>query len=81
MDDWIMGACDQVDTLAARDPFDQGLSIQRTRVVPRYLQLLNSLPEAEQEILTEYEYLTSEMAYQRTQIAYQLGRGMRKQHA
>ena len=74
MDDWIMGACDQVDALVAKDPYYQELSTRRKELELICQQILDSLPEDAREALTEYEYTIMEMAYQRTQTAYRLGR-------
>ena len=76
MDDWIMGACDQVDALVAQDPYYQELRAQRDALKLTCRKILDSLPADAREALTEYEYTIMEMAYQRTQTAYRLG----KQH-
>ena len=79
MDDWIMGACDQVDALVAKDPYYQELSAQRKELESACQKILDSLPADAREALTEYEYTIMEMAYQRTQTAYQLGK-MQQHH-
>ena len=77
MDDWIMGACDQVDALVAQDPFYQELSARRTALESVCRKILDTLPKSSWEALTEYEYTIMEMAYQRTQAAYRLGKKRR----
>ena len=77
MDDWIMGACDQVDALAAKDPYYQELCARRKELESACRKILDSLPADAREALTEYEYTIMEMAYQRTQTAYQLGKKQR----
>ena len=74
MDDWIKGACDRVDALAAQDPDYQELNRQRIELEKQCQKILNSLSSAEREILTQYEYVIMEMAYYRTQTAYRLGK-------
>ena len=74
MDEWIMGACDQVDALAAQDPYYQELSKRRIELEARCKEILKSLPPSAGAALGEYEYTIMEMAYQRAQIAYQLGK-------
>ena len=77
MDDWIMGACDQVDALVAKDPYYQELNTRRRALESTCRIILDSLPAASREALTEYEYTIMEMAYQRTQAAYRLGKKRR----
>ena len=77
MDDWIMGACDQVDAIVAQDPFYQGLSKRRKDLEAVCQKILATLPKPSREALTEYEYTIMEMAYQRTQAAYHLGKKRR----
>ena len=73
MSDWINRACDEVDHLAAQDPYFQELDAQRKALEPIYQRILDSIPESDRENLIEYEYLISELAYQKIQAAYQLG--------
>ena len=77
MDDWIMGACDRVDAIVAQDPYYQELSKRRKDLEAVCREILAALPEASREALTEYEYTIMEMAYQRTQTAYRLGKKRR----
>ena len=77
MDDWIMGACDQVDALVAKDPYYQELCARRKELESACRKILGSLPADAREALTEYEYTIMEMAYQRTHTAYQLGKKQR----
>ena len=77
MDDWINGACDQVDALAAQDPYYQELSARRMELEAMYREILESLPPSSREILIDYEYTITEMAYQRTQAAWRLGKQRR----
>ena len=77
MDDWIMGACDQVDALVAKDPYYQELNTRRRALESVCQKILDSLPKSSREALTEYEYTIMEMAYQRTQTAYRLGKKRR----
>ena len=79
MDDWIMGACDQVDALVAEDPDYQELCARRRELEETCRQILDSLPPSSRDALTEYEYVIMEMAYQRTQTAYHLGKKHRSQ--
>ena len=51
----------------------QELDAQRKALEPIYQRILDSLPESDRENLIEYEYLISELAYQKMQAAYQLG--------
>ena len=74
MNDWIPGAADQVDALASKDPDYQKLDEQRKVLERECLQILNGLSPAQQEVLKEYEYVIMEMAYLRTQAAYQVGK-------
>ena len=73
MSDWINRTCDEVDRLAAQKPYFQELDAQRKALEPIYQRILDSLPESDRENLIEYEYLISELAYQKMQAAYQLG--------
>ena len=73
MSDWINRACDEVDRLAAQKPYFQELDAQRKALEPLYQKILDSLPESDRKNLIEYEYLISELAYQKMQTAYQLG--------
>lgn len=77
MNEWINGVCDQVDALAAQDPCYQELMRQREELEHRCMEILNSLPNNQRTVLTDYEYTIMEMAYQRAQIAYQLGKNQR----
>ena len=72
MDDWIMGACDQVDAIVALDPYYQALSARRKELESTCQTILDSLPPSSREALTEYEYTIMEMAYQRTLTAFHL---------
>ena len=74
MDEWIMGACDQVDALAAQDPYYQKLSRRRIELENQCREILKSLPPSAGAAFGEYEFTIMEMAYQRAQIAYQLGK-------
>ena len=78
MRDWINGACDEVDRLTAQQPYYQELLAKRKRLESRYLEILSSLSEADAEVIGEYGFLTSEMDYQRTQTAFQVGRSSRR---
>ena len=71
---WINGICDEVDRLTAQQAEYQELLSQWRALEPRYLEILASLPEADAELLREYEYLFSEMEYLKRQNAYQFGR-------
>lgn len=73
MTDWINGVCDEVDRIAAQDTYYQELDAQRRALEPAHLNILHSLPTADREIITDYEYLLSELAYQKTQVAYRVG--------
>ena len=73
MDDWISGACDQVDTLVEKDPYFRVLDAQRRELEPFYLKILDNLSPTDREIIAQYEYLLSEIAYQKTQAAYRVG--------
>ena len=79
MDDWIRGACDQVDALVEKDPYYQELCARRKELESVCRKILDSLPADAREALTEYEYTIMEMAYQRTQTAYRLGK-MQRHH-
>ena len=79
MDEWISGACDQVDRLAARGGYYQELEKQLRWLEPAYEAVLNKLSETDRETILEVEYLLSEMAYQKMQVAYRYGRGLRKE--
>ena len=74
MEDWINGACDQVDALVAQEPYYQELNARRMELEAMCRDI--PLSPSAREILAEYEYTIMEMAYQRTQAAYRLG----KQH-
>ena len=73
MNAWINGICDEVDRLTAQQAEYQELLSQWRALEPRYLEILASLPEADAELLREYEYLFSEMEYLKRQNAYQFG--------
>ena len=70
---WINGICDEVDRFTAQQAEYLELLSQWRALEPRYLEILASLPEADAEILREYEYLITEMAYRKTQTAYRVG--------
>ena len=74
MDDWINGICDQVDIVAAQDPYYLELMQQRDDLEQKCMDILKTLPDNHQRALTNYEYTIMEMAYQRAQIAYQIGK-------
>ena len=74
MDDWISGACDQVDALVQKDPYFRELDSQRRELEPFYLKILDTLSPTDRETISQYEYLLSEIAYQKTQAAYRLGK-------
>ena len=76
MNDWIKGACDQVDRLAAQSPYYQQLQKELRQLEPAYEAALKQLSKAEREIIISREYLISELAYQRTQAAYYYGRSL-----
>ena len=76
MNEWINGACDQVDRLAAQSPYYQQLEKQLRHLEPAYEAALKKLSKAERETVIEFEYLLSELAYQRTQTAYDYGRSL-----
>ena len=77
MDDWISGACDQVDTFVEKDPYFRELDAQRRELEPFYLKILDNLSPTDREIIVQYEYLLSEIAYQKTQAAYRVGKSHR----
>ena len=77
MDDWISGACDQVDTLVEKEPYFRVLNAQRRELEPFYLKILDNLSPTDREIIAQYEYLLSEIAYQKTQAAYRIGKSRR----
>ena len=70
---WINGICDLVDQLTALHPEYQELMAQWEAILPRYQEILDSLPEADAEVLREFEYLSKEMDYQKMQTAYRVG--------
>ena len=70
---WINGICDLVDKLTALQPEYQELMAQWKAILPRYQEILDSLPEADAEVLREFEYLSKEMDYQKMQTAYRVG--------
>ena len=70
---WINGICDQVDQLTALQSEYQELMSQWKALLPRYQEILASLPEADAEVLREFEYLSKEMDYQKMQTAYRVG--------
>ena len=70
---WINGICDQVDQLTALQSEYQELMSQWKALLPRYQEILDSLPEADAEVLQEFEYLSKEMDYQKMQTAYRVG--------
>ena len=78
MRDWINGACDEVDRLTAQQPYYQELLAKREKLEQRYLEILCSLSDADAEVVGEYAFLTSEMDYQRTQTAFQVGKKARR---
>ena len=78
MREWINGACDEVDRLTAQQPYYQELLAKRKRLEQRYLQIISSLSEADAEVVAEYAFLTSEMDYQRTQTAFQVGKSAKR---
>ena len=77
MDDWISGACDQVDTLVEKDPYFRELDAQRRELEPVYLKILDNLSPTDREIIAQYEYLLSGIAYQKTQAAYRIEKSHR----
>ncbi len=74
MNDWINGDCDRADILAAQDPYYQDLCRQLRDLEPQYERFLQTLTEDERDFLTDYIYLTTEIAYQKAQAAYRIGR-------
>ena len=74
MDDWINGACDQVDALVSQDADYRKLSMRRRELEQKCMDILDALTPAQRNTLEEYEYVIMEMAYQRTQTAYRLGK-------
>ena len=62
MDDWISGACDQVDILVEKDPYFRELDAQRRELAPFYLKILDTLSPTDRESIVQYEYLLSESA-------------------
>ena len=77
MNDWINGDCDRADDLAAQAPYSQDLSHQLRCLEPRYERFLQALSEEDRDFLTDYIYLTTEIAYQKTQAAYLIGKSRR----
>ena len=73
MEDWINRICDKVDRITAQQPYYQELLSRRNELEQRYLKILSSLSDADAEIVGEYQYLTTEMDYQKAQTAYRLG--------
>ena len=78
MNDWINGDCDRADALAAQDPYFQDLCRQFRCLEPRYERFLQALTEEDRNFLTDYIYLTTEIAYQKTQAAYLIGKDRRR---
>ena len=56
MDDWISGACDQVDILVEKDPYFRELDAQSRELEPFYLKILDNLSPTDREIIVQYEY-------------------------
>ncbi len=73
MQAWINGICDLVDRLTTGQPEYQELLAQWQELMPRYLEILDTIPEADAEVLREYEYLVKEMDYLKMQTAYEVG--------
>ena len=63
MNDWINGDCDRADDLAAQAPYCQDLCHQLRCLEPRYERFLQALSEEDRDFLTDYIYLTTEIAY------------------
>jgi hypothetical protein len=74
MDDWINGACDQVDAIVSQDDDYRKLSNRRRALEQQCMDILDTLTPVQRNALEEYEYVIMEMAYQRTRTAYQLGK-------
>ena len=77
MDAWISGARDQVDTPLEKEPYFRELDAQRRELEPFYLKILDNLSPTDREIIVQYQYLLSEIAYQKTQAADRVGKSHR----
>ena len=74
MRDWINRVCDEVERLTAQQPYYQELFSKRKELEQRHLEVIASLSDADAEVIAEYEFITTEMDYLRTQTAYLVGK-------
>lgn len=71
---WIQEGADRVEQIAKTDREFQELVTKLNRVEQAHTAVLETLSEQDRETILEYEDLITELEYQKTRIAYYLGK-------
>ncbi len=71
---WIQEGADRVEQIAKTDREFQKLVTRLNQVEQAHTAVLETLSEQDRETILEYEDLITELEYQKTRIAYYLGK-------
>lgn len=74
METWAFYAADAVEQAAQHDAGFQQLSRARMELAPQYEAFLATLTPQQRELLVSYQCCMEDLEYQRTRVAYFLGR-------
>ena len=78
MDEWIYWASNRVHELALEDPDFQSLMIEQENLGKLFEAIIQSLTDAERDLILDYINNAVDLEYQQTRIAYLLGKGILK---
>ena len=70
MDEWTIRGADFVDQLARQDPVFRELRQQHERLVADFDALMETLPEAQRDLILDYLNLQLDMEAQKTRLAW-----------
>ena len=78
MNEWIYWASNRVHELALEDPDFQSLMIEQENLGKLFEAIIQSLTDAERDLILDYINNAVDLEYQQTRIAYLLGKGILK---
>lgn len=76
---WAYYAMDAIHAQAQQDPEYQALNRQRESMEADYETLLAQLPGQQRELLLRYQCCVEEMQFQKTRLAFFLGKNLSEQ--
>ena len=79
MQEWAYYAMDAIHALAQEDPDYLSLNEKRLGMEAEYERVMAGLPQAQRELIEDYQRICEEMQFQKIRLAYFLGRKHREE--